>query len=134
MNPLGTTTRRLLVTSAGLAASLALATAPAQATTANVGGQVGGSNTYYGTARTITADGSHLYLRADSGGIAMKAFWYKCSDRSVRGTDREVGSGARQRLGSGFRAGTVFCLGAAADVVSPHRISWTGTLNWNVYS
>ncbi|MET9602904.1 hypothetical protein [Streptomyces sp. NPDC006459] len=126
--------RRLLVTGAALAGTLLLATGPARATTANVGGQVGGSHTYYGTARTVTAEGSHIYLKADSGGIAMKAFWYKCSDRSTRGADREVGSGTRQRLGSGFKAGTVYCLGAAADVVSPNKISWSGTLNWNVFS
>ncbi|WP_405526137.1 hypothetical protein OG592_01675 [Streptomyces avidinii] len=132
--PLGGARRRLLVTGAALIGTLALATGPARATTANVGGQVGGSSTYYGTARTVTAEGSHIYLKADSGGIAMKAFWYKCSDRSTRGADREVGSGTRQRLGSGFRAGTVYCLGAAADVVSPNKISWSGTLNWNVFS
>lgn len=126
--------RRLAVVGAALAGTIALGSAPAQASTTNVSGRAGGSYTYYGTARTITAAGSNVYLRADAGGISMKVFWYKCSDRGVHGQAVWAGDDQRRLIGSNFKAGTVFCLAAVADVVSPGTIPWTGTLEWNVYS
>lgn len=133
MKPRARVTRRILVTVGALAGSLLLTAAPAHATTTSVSATVGGSYTYYTTARTITANGSNIYLKVDPPGVAMKVFWYKCSDRGVRGAAVEVGSGARKLIGSNFAAGTAFCLAAAADV-SETRLPWRGTLYWNVYS
>lgn len=125
--------RRALVTTGASAGSVLLMAAPAHATTANVSGTAGANYTYYTTARTISANGSNIYLKASTGGIPMKVFWYKCSDRGVHGAAVEVGSGSRKLIGSNFQSGTTFCLAAAADV-SETRLSWTGTLAWNVYS
>ncbi|NEA64628.1 hypothetical protein [Streptomyces sp. SID12488] len=128
------TRRKVLVTGAALAGALALAAGPAYASSTNVSGQVGGSYTYYGTGRTITANGSNVYLQVtNTPGVAMKVMWYKCDNRSVHGSDVEVGDGRRHLIGSNFKSGTVFCLAAAADL-SETKLNWSGTLNWNVTS
>ncbi|WP_405493436.1 hypothetical protein [Streptomyces sp. NBC_00096] len=127
------TKSKVLVTGAALAGALALAAGPAYASSTNVSGTVGGSYTYYGTGRTITANGSNVYLQINSLGLGTKVKWYKCDDRSVHGADVEVNDGRRHLIGSNFKAGTVFCLAAAADL-SETRLTWSGTLNWNVYS
>ncbi|MBT2449914.1 hypothetical protein J7F03_23130 [Streptomyces sp. ISL-43] len=127
------TKSKVLVTGAALAGALALASGPAYASSTNVSGQVGGSYTYYGTGRTITSNGSNVYIQINNPGGAMVVKWYKCDNRSVHGADVEVGDGRRHLIGSNFKAGTVFCLAAAADV-SEIKLNWSGTLNWNVYS
>ncbi|MER5889454.1 hypothetical protein ABT160_36995 [Streptomyces sp. NPDC001941] len=128
---------RTVVTGAALAAALLLTTASAHATTSSVSGQTGGTYTYYDNPRTVTAAGSNIYLKASAQGIGLTVMWYKCGDRSVHGQGVDVSLNTRKLIGSNFRAGTVFCLAAVADVVvdSHHtKVPWSGSLQWNVFS
>ncbi|MFJ9343022.1 hypothetical protein ACIRP0_27550 [Streptomyces sp. NPDC101733] len=126
--------RKVLFTGAALAGALALAAGPAFASSTNVSGQAGGSYTYYGTGRTVTSNGSNVYLQVTSHpGLGLKVMWYKCDNRAVHGQGVTVNDGRRHLIGSDFKAGTVFCLAAAADV-SETTLNWSGTLNWNVAS
>ncbi|MEU7553866.1 hypothetical protein AB0B01_16225 [Streptomyces sp. NPDC044571] len=127
------TPRKALITGAALAGALVLATGPAYASSSNVSGKVGGSYTYYPTGRTVTANGSNVYLKINNPGTAIKAMWYKCGSPSVHGAGVELGDGRRHLIGSNFKSGTVFCLALAADV-SEIKIAWSGTLDWNVTS
>ncbi|WP_405771590.1 hypothetical protein [Streptomyces sp. NBC_01538] len=126
--------RRLFVATLGLASMIGLA-GPAHATSGNVQGDVKSTTTYYSTKRTITANGSNIYLRINNPGVDMKVFWYKCDDRRVRGVDVNFwnSTSPRKLIGSNFQAGTVFCLAAAGDI-GEGSFPWTGKADWNVYS
>lgn len=127
--------RAFAVTGAGLAAALALSTQPAFATTESVHGQVTREYTYYTNPHTVTTAGSNIYLQAIDPPVGIRAFWYKCGDRSVKGQPVDLGSGARKRLGTDFRAGTKFCLAAVGDISSSTvSLDWSGRLDWNVLS
>jgi hypothetical protein len=82
-------------------------------------------------ARTITADGSDVYLRVTSSPVDLEIRWYRDGDQRVAGSPVlfPAGDRARRRIGSNFRAGTTFHL---AVVGSEH--DWRGVVDWNVYS
>lgn len=124
-----------LAGAASLACVVSLAD-PAAASSANLSGWVKSTTTYYKTNRTVTANGSHIYLRINRVPADMVVFWYKCGDKSVRGRNVHFNpgdDGKRKLIGSDFRAGTVFCLGDAGDI-SESGAAWSGNLNWNVYA
>ena len=82
--------------------------------------------------RTITADGSDVYLRVTSSSADLEIRWYRDGDQRVAGSPVlfPAGDRSRRRIGTNFRAGTTFCLsvvGAAGD-------AWRGVVDWNVYS
>ncbi len=109
---------------------------PAHAASSNVSGQVSaGKVTWYTTGRAITADGSDIYLRVTSSPVDLKIWWYKCGDRKVSGAAVvfPAGGQSRKRIGSNFRAGTRFCLGASGDIGEGTR-TWHGIVDWNVNS
>ncbi|MFZ3495328.1 hypothetical protein ACODT5_19245 [Streptomyces sp. 5.8] len=136
MNSLRGTRRRLFVTGLAVTGALVLATGTAHATTTNVSGDVAGNYyTYYGTSRTITSSGSNIYLTLTDSAVAVKAFWYKCDDKTVHGQPVDLGDGRRKLIGSNFLSGTRFCIAAAGDVVGgAPKVPWKGKLEWNVYS
>lgn len=126
--------RTLIVatTTAGLLA----AGVPAHAASSNVTGQVSaGKVTWYTTARTITAAGSDIHLRVTSSPVDLKIWWYRCGDRKVSGRPVlfPAGDHSRKRIGSNFRPGTRFCLGASGDIGEGTR-TWHGIVDWNVHS
>ncbi|MEW2067473.1 hypothetical protein [Streptomyces sp. NPDC007346] len=126
--------RRIIVTAAAMAAVIGFA-GPAQAATASVQGSVTSSTTYYTTARTITTGGTNIYLKVNPRTVDIKVFWYKCGDRSVRGTAVNFWSheSGRKLIGSNFVSGTNFCLAASGDIGQGSR-TWSGKLDWNVRS
>jgi hypothetical protein len=110
--------------------------APAHAASSTVTGQVSaGKVTWYTTARTITTAGSGIYLRVTSSPVDLKIWWYRCGDRKVSGSPVifPAGDHSRKRIGSNFRAGTRFCLGASGDIGEGTR-TWRGIVDWNVHS
>ncbi|MEI7031237.1 hypothetical protein [Streptomyces pratensis] len=129
------TKRKALVASVAALAGVIGFSSPAHAASTSVYGSVSSYTTYYSTARTITASGSDIYLRVNPRTVDIKVFWYKCSDRNVRGAAVNFWSheSGRKLIGSNFRSGTSFCLAAAGDIGEGSR-SWSGTLEWNVYS
>ncbi|MFC3894217.1 hypothetical protein ACFOWZ_22290 [Lentzea rhizosphaerae] len=84
--------------------------------------------------RTITADGSDIYLRITSSPVDLEIRWFRDDDHRVSGSPVlfPAGDSARRRIGSNFRAGTTFCL----DVVGGTGTEdvWCGVVDWNVYS
>ncbi|MGW6932458.1 hypothetical protein ACWGE0_20560 [Lentzea sp. NPDC054927] len=82
------------------------------------------------TTRTITVDGSDVYLRVTSSPVDLEIRWYRDGDRRVAGSPVLFPAGDRSRrlLGTGFRAGTTFCL----DVVGRAGQDWCGVVDWNV--
>jgi hypothetical protein len=85
------------------------------------------------SVRTITADGSDVYLRVTSSPFDLEIRWYHDGDRRMSGVPVRFPAGdrSRRRLGSNFRAGTTFCL----DVVACEGdgSAWCGVVDWNVY-
>lgn len=79
--------------------------------------------------RTITVDGSDVYLRVTSSPVDLEIRWYR--DGRVAGSPVLFPAGDRSRrcLGSNFRAGTSFWL----DVAGPEQ-DWCGVVDWNVHS
>ncbi|MFI6100477.1 hypothetical protein ACIA8G_33435 [Lentzea sp. NPDC051213] len=86
------------------------------------------------TVRTITADGSDVYLRVTSSPVDLEIRWYRDGDRRVAGSPVLFPAGdlARRCLGSNFRAGTTFCLDVVGEARAGH--AWCGVVDWNVYS
>ncbi|HEX8865251.1 MAG TPA: hypothetical protein VF821_06290 [Lentzea sp.] len=80
--------------------------------------------------RTITADGSDVYLRVTSSPVDLEIRWFRDGDHRVAGTPVlfPAGDCSRRRIGSNFRAGTAFCLEAVGSE------DWRGVVDWNVYS
>jgi hypothetical protein len=80
--------------------------------------------------RTITVDGSDVYLRVTSSPVDLEIRWYRDDDRRVAGSPVLFPAGDRSRrcLGSNFRAGTTFSL----DVVGSAQ-DWCGVVDWNVH-
>ncbi|MET9629830.1 hypothetical protein ABZX92_20440 [Lentzea sp. NPDC006480] len=83
------------------------------------------------TARTITADGSDVYLRVTSSPVDLEIRWFRDGDLRVAGSPVlfPAGDRSRRRIGSNFRAGTTFYLAALGD-----EQDWCGVVDWNVYS
>ena len=81
--------------------------------------------------RTITADGSDVYLRVTSSPVDLEIRWFRDGDLRVAGSPVlfPAGDRSRRRIGSNFRAGTTFYLGAVGE-----EQDWCGVVDWNVYS
>lgn len=80
--------------------------------------------------RTITVDGSDVYLRVTASPVDLEIRWSREGDHRVAGSPVLFPAGDRSRrlLGTNFRAGTTFCL----DVVGEARQDWCGVVDWNV--
>jgi hypothetical protein len=80
--------------------------------------------------RTITVDGSDVYLRVTASPVDLEIRWSRDGDRRVAGSPVLFPAGDRSRrlLGTNFRAGTTFCL----DVVGEQDLDWSGVIDWNV--
>ncbi|SMD14536.1 hypothetical protein [Lentzea albidocapillata] len=80
--------------------------------------------------RTITVDGSDVYLRVTASPVDLRIRWFRDGDHRVAGSPVLFPAGDRSRrlLGTNFRAGTTFCL----DVVGEARQDWRGVVDWNV--
>lgn len=81
--------------------------------------------------RTITADGSDVYLRVTSSPVDLEIRWFRDGDLRVAGSPVlfPAGDRSRRRIGSNFRAGTTFYLAVAGT-----EQGWCGVVDWNVYS
>jgi hypothetical protein len=81
--------------------------------------------------RTITADGSDVYLRVTSSPVDLEIRWLRDGDLRVAGSPVRFPAGdrSRRRIGSNFRAGTAFSLAVVGA-----EPGWTGVVDWNVYS
>ncbi|MDX3664167.1 hypothetical protein PV646_43360 [Streptomyces sp. ID05-26A] len=79
--------------------------------------------------RTITVDGSDVYLRVTASPVDLAIRWSREGDHRVAGSPVLFPAGDRSRrlLGRNFRAGTTFCL----DVVGEAG-DWCGVVDWNV--
>ncbi|MGW6707817.1 hypothetical protein ACWGDE_23415 [Streptomyces sp. NPDC054956] len=99
--------------------------AQAQSTTISVDYKAN-TTTWFTTERTVNVAGSNIDVKVSYGG-AMKLAWYKCSDRSVRGTFTTAEE-YRKHLGTNFKSGAKFCLAVQSG-------GGTGTINgtlwWN---
>lgn len=127
---------RGLAVATAAAGVLVVGALPAHAASSNVTGQVSaGKVTWYTSARTITVAGSDIYLRVTSSPVDLKIWWYRCGDRGVSGSPVYflAGDHSRKRIGSNFRDGTKFCLGASADIGEGTR-TWRGIVDWNIHS
>lgn len=80
--------------------------------------------------RTITVDGSDVYLRVTASPVDLEIRWSRDGDHRVAGSPVLFPAGDRSRrlLGTNFRAGTTFCL----DGVGEARQDWCGVVDWNV--
>lgn len=108
----------------------------ATAASSNVTGQVSADELAWDLiARTITVNGSDLYLRVISCSVDLSVWWYRCGDRRVSGRPVifPAGDSTRRLIGSNFRAGTRFSLGASGDVGEGTR-TWRGIVDWNIHS
>jgi hypothetical protein len=83
------------------------------------------------SVRTITADGSDVYLRVTSSPVDLEIRCFRDGDLRIAGSPVlfPAGDRARRRIGSNFRAGTTFYLG-----VMGNEQDWCGVVDWNVYS
>ncbi|MEU0879700.1 hypothetical protein ABZ345_13930 [Lentzea sp. NPDC005914] len=81
--------------------------------------------------RTITADGSDVYLRVTASPVDLEIRWLREGDLRVAGSPVlfPAGDRARRRIGTNFRAGTTFYLATAGS-----DQDWCGVVDWNVYS
>ncbi|MET9229745.1 hypothetical protein [Lentzea sp. NPDC003310] len=79
-------------------------------------------------ARTVTVDGSDVYLRVTASPVDLEIRW--CRDGRVAGSPVLFPAGDRSRrlLGTNLPAGTTFCL----DVVGERDQAWSGVVDWNV--
>lgn len=118
---------------------LAVLLAPAQqadASYATVSGTIyKGQRVWFTSAREVTVGGSNIYHQKTDG-PGMWLAWYKCSDRTVRGSDvyfHDADPTSRLMLDYGFRNGAVFCLTAVSNGVF-NQDTFTGGLEWNVFS
>jgi hypothetical protein len=86
------------------------------------------------TVRTITADGSDVYLRVTSSPVDLEIRWFRDGDHRVAGSPVlfPAGDRARRRIGSNFRAGTTFYLDVVG--IAWEKQPWCGVVDWNVYS
>jgi hypothetical protein len=76
--------------------------------------------------RTITVDGSDVYLRVTASPVDLAIRWSREGD-SGSPVLFPAGDRSRRLLGRDFRAGTTFCL----DVVGESG-DWCGVVDWNV--
>ena len=83
------------------------------------------------SVRTITADGSDVYLRVTSSPVDLEVRWLRDGDLRVAGSlvRFPAGDRSRRRIGSNFRAGTSFCLAVVGA-----ECGWTGVVDWDVQS
>ena len=108
----------------------------ATAASSNITGQVSaGERTQDTTARLITSGGSDVYLRVLLSPVDLTIWWYRCDDPRVSGSPVifPAGDRTRRRIGTNFRAGTRFCLGASGDIGEGAHV-WRGIVDWNVHS
>ncbi|USX48204.1 hypothetical protein [Lentzea sp. HUAS12] len=78
--------------------------------------------------RTVTVDGSDVWLRVTDSPVDLEIRW--CRDGRVAGSPVLFPAGDRSRrlLGANFPAGTTFRL----DVVGESGQDWSGVVDWNV--
>jgi hypothetical protein len=127
---------KLLAVTAAVGALLVGGALPAGATEAAVGPGtvVRGEWVNYSPQKTITASGSSIYLRKLDG-PELDVKWRRCTGGAEGSPVRfeNTDPTQRRRLGTGFLAGTVFCL-SAKSYGNNDTDTWIGRLEWNVYS
>ena len=109
---------------------------PANATSENFTGVVHkDQQVFYTNGRDITVGGTDIFVQKTDG-PHLHAKWYKCGNRNVSGAWIEFANAdptARKRIGSGFIAGTRFCL-ASWSHGNNENDTWSGRVWWNVNS
>ncbi|WP_191303248.1 hypothetical protein [Lentzea cavernae] len=78
--------------------------------------------------RTVTVDGSDVYLRVTASPVDLEIRWSRDGEHRGSPVLFPAGDRSRRLLGTGFRAGTTFCL----DVVGETGQAWCGVVDWNV--
>jgi hypothetical protein len=104
-------------------------------TTTITGSLTQGQVSTYTTPRSITVAGSNIYFRKTDG-PQIQLRWYKCGNTSIHGawvTFPNPDPTSRVAIGTNFASGTSFCL-QALDQGSNSTDTFTGTLDWNVFS
>jgi len=128
--------RKPLVVIAAAAAMVLVFANPANATSENFTGTVRQDQVvWHENSRHISVGGSHIFVQKTDG-PHLHAKWWKCGNRNVSGAWIEFLNAdptARKRIGSGFIAGTNFCL-ASWSHGNNAVDTWSGRVWWNVFS
>ncbi|MFD4640409.1 hypothetical protein ACFWN2_24050 [Lentzea sp. NPDC058436] len=78
--------------------------------------------------RTITVDGSEVWLRVTDSAADLEIRWAGAGERGGSLVLFPAGDRSRRLLGTGLAAGTTFCL----DVAGESGQDWSGVVDWNV--
>jgi hypothetical protein len=132
-------TRRAIYRAATVAMVLGVLLAPAQGALASseyiTGTIYRNQDVFFTKERTVTATNSNFYFQKTDG-PGMYLGWYKCGERSNNGGYiyfNDTDPTARQYIGGPFRYGAPVCLMARSNG-SLSQDTFSGNLNWNVYS
>jgi hypothetical protein len=125
--------RKMFVVAVGVIGALVATAMPASASQSGISGNLRkGEWVNYSTARTITVGGTNIYVnKTDGPEIGVK--WRRCSG-GAEGSEVRLQNAdptPRVRIGSNFRASTVFCL-SAKSYGSNSTDTWNGNVWWNV--
>lgn len=127
--------KRIVLLTFGVIAAILATAMPASAASAGLSGSLRrGAWVNYGTQRTITVSGTHIFVRKTDG-PEIDVKWRRCAGGAEGSPVRfqNADPTPRIRIGSNFRSGTVFCL-SAKSYGSNATDTWNGTVWWNVTS
>lgn len=125
--------KRLVLLVLGVIAALFATALPASASSSGISGNLRkGAWVNYTTQRTITVGGTNIYVnKTDGPEIGVK--WRRCAG-GAQGSEVRLQNAdptPRVRIGSNFRASTVFCL-SAKSYGSNSTDTWNGNVWWNI--
>ncbi|GLZ34539.1 hypothetical protein Lesp02_67260 [Lentzea sp. NBRC 105346] len=127
--------KRLILLAFGIIAALFATAMPASASSAGLSGSLRkGQWVHYGTQRTISVSGTHIFVKKTDG-PELDVKWRRCAGGAEGSPVRlqNADPTPRIRIGSNFRSGTVFCLSAKSHGNNTTD-TWNGTVWWNVTS
>lgn len=125
--------KKTLLVAVGIIGALVATAMPASASESGLSGNLRkGEWVHYGTQRTVTVAGTNIYVRKTDG-PEIDVKWRRCSGGAEGSAVRLQNADPTPyvRIGSGFRASTVFCL-SAKSYGSNSTDTWNGNVRWNV--
>ena len=125
--------RKMFLVAFGVIGALISTAAPASATDNGISGNLRKDVwVHYGTQRTVTVGGTNIYVRKTDG-PEIDVKWRRCAGGAEGSAVRLQNADPTPyvRIGSNFRASTVFCLSAKSHG-SNATDTWNGNVRWNV--
>ncbi len=125
--------RKIFIVTLGVIGALISTAMPASATDNGISGNLRKDVwVHYGTQRTVTVGGTNVYMRKTDG-PELDVKWRRCAGGAEGSAVRLQNADPTPyvRIGSNFRASTVFYLSAKSHG-SNATDTWNGNVRWNV--